>query len=595
MIKISVLVCLLLCSCCFVNSSGQDPGSLLSLKSSIEQYLNNGTQPLNLTAALQGIEFPHLFRRDTDVSLFNKDFTCLTCDVLVNLLLVQFWAGIDKQTLANEVIFICTATKIEDQAVCSGLVQENLDIFEYIAKNDKKFNGHRVCGLLLQKFDCYPDKSDWKISIPPRGHTKKKAVSTDTFNILHITDIHLDPRYTEGKKVDCGEPLCCQDDQKTADVGDRPCGYWSEYLHVDTPVHLLEEVIAQSGVHDFDYVYMTGDLVSHRVWETSIEGNTETITRTYDLLLQNYHVPIFPVLGNHEAHPVNQYSEIGEESSFSMQWLFSLFAKKWSKRVSGEDTIMKGGFYTVSPRKGFRIVSLNNNVCYSSNWWLLLNDNDPYDQLKWLVEVLLKAEENDEVVHLLGHVPPGADCHKPWSREFNRIIERFSHIVAAQFYGHTHMDEFYIHYNSSNELEAIGVGFNGASVNTDLSNPSYKIYTVDSIAYNVVDMFQYTFNLTLANEDPVADPQWYTQYSFKSAYGLSSMQPMDMDALVIRMARNHSLLDQQFRYTYRDSDWAYQRGCDHTCRKKLLCTMVTTDASRTTKCKSILGIYDDNV
>jgi len=35
---------------------------------------------------------------------------------------------------------------------------------------------------------------------------------------------------------------------------------------------------------------------------------------------------------------------------------------------STRSTILQGGFYTVSPKKGFRIIALNNNVCYSYNW-----------------------------------------------------------------------------------------------------------------------------------------------------------------------------------------------------------------------------------
>ena len=30
--------------------------------------------------------------------------------------------------------------------------------------------------------------------------------------MLHITDIHLDPDYSVGSNAECGEPLCCRDD-----------------------------------------------------------------------------------------------------------------------------------------------------------------------------------------------------------------------------------------------------------------------------------------------------------------------------------------------------------------------------------------------
>jgi len=35
---------------------------------------------------------------------------------------------------------------------------------------------------------------------------------------------------------------------------------------------------------------------------------------------------------------------------------------------STRSTILQGGYYTLSPKKGFRIIALNNNVCYCYNW-----------------------------------------------------------------------------------------------------------------------------------------------------------------------------------------------------------------------------------
>lgn len=56
--------------------------------------------------------------------------------------------------------------------------------------------------------------------------------------------------------------------------------------------------------------------------------------------------------------------------------------------------------------------------------WLAYEDYDPYGQLAWLVQVLLKAEEDGEYVHILYHVPTDNDCLGTWAREFKRIISR---------------------------------------------------------------------------------------------------------------------------------------------------------------------------
>lgn len=47
-----------------------------------------------------------------------------------------------------------------------------------------------------------------------------------------------------------------------------------------------------------------------------------------------------------------------------------------------------------------------------------------------------------------GHIPPGhSDCLKVWSRNYYAIISRYESIITAQFFGHTHFDEFEVFYD----------------------------------------------------------------------------------------------------------------------------------------------------
>jgi sphingomyelin phosphodiesterase len=145
------------------------------------------------------------------------------------------------------------------------------------------------------------------------------------------------------------------------------------------------------------------------------------------------------------------------------------------------------------------------NYCNNKNWWLLLNSTDPVSELQWLVYELQGAEINGEKVHIIGHIPPGhSDCLKVWSRNYYHIINRLvldhlSHLLAhlgkwkspsvflryestitAQFFGHTHYDEFQIFYDTSDLGRALSIAYVGPSVSPyyDL-NPGYRIYYVD--------------------------------------------------------------------------------------------------------------------
>ena len=83
-------------------------------------------------------------------------------------------------------------------------------------------------------------------------------------------------------------------------------------------------------------------------------------------------------------------------------------------------------------------------------------------------------------MHILAHIPPGnLDCWHIFSREFNKIINRFESTVAAQFYGHTHKEEYKIFYDDLGR--PVNVGFVAGSLTTysDI-NPGYRIYTVDA-------------------------------------------------------------------------------------------------------------------
>ena len=106
---------------------------------------------------------------------------------------------------------------------------------------------------------------------------------------------------------------------------------------------------------------------------------------------------------------------------------------------------------------------------------------DSSGALQWLVSVLAEAEAAGEKVHIMSHIPPGNnDCLGGWGRNYARIIERFENTVVAQFFGHTHNDQFVVFYDSQTKSRPLNVGFVTPSVTTYTGmNPAYVIYTVD--------------------------------------------------------------------------------------------------------------------
>lgn len=179
--------------------------------------------------------------------------------------------------------------------------------------------------------------------------------------------------------------------------------------------------------------------------------------------------------------PSFRFSPPYAPSELNSHWLYEYLYNLWSKWLPEDtrETIIKGGYYTVLAKPGFRIISLNNNDCYTNNWWLFYNSSDSKGQLVWLHDTLLAAEQNGEFVHILAHIPSGdSTCWNVWSREYNRIIERFQGIISGIFNGHSHSDEMHVHYSSKGH--AMAVSFNGGSLTPWVyKNPNYRIYRVE--------------------------------------------------------------------------------------------------------------------
>ncbi|KAJ8974387.1 hypothetical protein NQ317_006166 [Molorchus minor] len=571
------------------------------VKQALTEYAETGKHPDYLEYALKSYPLPNIFRHHVNLEDRDNFEVCILCEVLVNALILERKNGMSEIQLGSEAKFFCTLLQIENERVCNGVIDLHIGLFVYLVDHNDRLNGEKVCGLALQNMDCRGGSLyDWSVDIP-EGETvdKVKASGSKTFNILHLSDIHIDPNYIPGKTNKCNEPVCCQFDQDDGAEDDDSCGYWGDYTDADTPMQTLNAAMDQVVTHDFDFVYYTGDIISHRVWATSVENNTRDITLISDIFHKYFDVPVYAALGNHEAHPVNVYLSADEtDPSVSTHWLYNLTAEKWGDWLSDEATatILKGGFYTVSPKEGFRVIVLNSNVCYITNWWLIHDDKDPYGQLAWLVEVLSAAEEKSESVHILMHIPTGnSECLRTWSREYNRIIERFANTIVGHFNGHTHRDEVSVYYSSSDPTQAINVAWNGASITTfSLGNPSYKIIEVDADTFVPWDIEEWTMDLAAANLDTENPPTWYKLYSFKDAYGVDSLEPSELDGLLQRMTKDHSLINQYYIFKYRNSTYPNTNSCDDSCLKGLLCDISTTVYNQTEQCERFSGMFDDS-
>ncbi|KAF5302364.1 hypothetical protein FQA39_LY10403 [Lamprigera yunnana] len=601
------LLVLLLGICVVVSTSTWEDKFHLGF-SSLVKY---GIVTPELESSLNGIQFPYLFQRSNTrkEKFLREDSLCSICNTTVDIIIQAARNGIPIEFLANAAIRICTVLNILSSEICKGVVESYVDTFEYIIKRSR-VTSERVCSIVLQEYDCIDNSTeDWTINIPsPPSQTdsvdnyKEETFEAKPFKVLQLTDLHYDPNYRPNSNANCGEPVCCQKGSTPATPEDA-AGYWGDYRHCDLPWHAFVDALNHivTEHQDIDYIYFTGDIIDHKVWSTNVAENSEVITKVYNYLKKTFGtIPIYPILGNHEPHPVNLFSLTSENNhEINTKWIFNLSAEHWLHWLPSDDTkntILQGGYYTTLVRDKLRIIALNSNVCFTLNFWLFYDDVDPFGQLQWLADTLAEAEKNKEFVHIISHVPTGdGQCLHNWSDQYVKIIQRFAHIITAQFNGHTHNDDTIVFFDI--ESKPINVAFNGGSL-TPFSNlnPNYKMYQIDSTTFKVIDYDVWAYNLTEANWDPQTPPQWHKLYSFKNSYDINDtlITPNGVARLVESMALNPStvLIQKYFEHKYRKADTVIAMGCDSECEIENLCYMVTYLDGNNIQCEAITKKYD---
>ncbi|XP_072029445.1 sphingomyelin phosphodiesterase-like [Amphiura filiformis] len=529
----------------------------------------------------------------------------LSCD-LCKLLVGMIDDLIDANRTEEEVVVIatqfCITFKIESERVCTLVTKEFKDelfgtlVGHYISPAE-------ICGSILGD-SCavpYDPASNWTVKLPD---TKKPPVVEPTppkagspeLKVLHLSDIHWDRMYQEGANAVCGEPLCCRsNDGKPTDPANA-AGKWGDYRDCDTPKIVIDNLMQHLAQNEkIDFVYVTGDLPAHNVWNQSRTDQLDILREVADFFVRYLPgIKVYFAVGNHESAPVNSFPPPYVTGKNSISWLYSVMAETWIDKTNWlpkdtRSTIMQGGFYTTVIHPGLRVVSLNMNFCNDQNWWLQINETDPAGELQWLMNVLQQAEDKKEKVHILGHIPPGS-CAKVWTANYYRIVDRYESTIVAQFFGHTHKDEFELFYDVDTLKRPTNVVYVGGSVTTySQINPSYRVYTVDGnysgSSWVVLDHATHILNITEAN---LTDkPKWQLEYTAKSAYGMESLLPSDWEKVVQEFKTNDAMFMKYYTYYYK----SHVTGtCDDGCKASMICSCQSARGGDPSLCNIPAGL-----
>jgi hypothetical protein len=247
---------------------------------------------------------------------------CSKC--ISSLKVGQYVAQRVPQLIPDMLVELCMSTKFRSNSSC----RENYEAQNYGAvwtqvlslANVSGSDGQYICNFLSSDF-CprpytLPSDTTAYFGPKPNNPTVHKP-SGKRVKVLHMSDMHIDPRYEVGSEANCTGGMCCRPQTgSTSSEVQVPAPLYGAFK-CDSPYFLLtaalESVAPLTGTthnnrsHDDQFAFgiYTGDLVSH-------EGQNE-LSRNYTLYAEwsIYHMlkayipsgPIFPVLGNHDTNP----------------------------------------------------------------------------------------------------------------------------------------------------------------------------------------------------------------------------------------------------------------------------------------------------
>jgi len=536
------------------------------------------------------------------------NLACTGCEAGVNLLVkIARKGNFDKIIATLEKL----CPLVLDAHVCRGAIKNYSPSLEYILTHSNIVDGGLFCALALgTKCGKWKEIHEWRVDFGNRTNDVKPAyqppvqpkADAKKGKVLHLSDFHLDLSYQIGSDTDCGLPLCCINGTKMAEDPKRSAGDWGAYkcdLTRWTAEDMIRHIKEEHGQDEFEYIMLTGDAPAHDVWLQSREYNLKTAKVIMDMVKQHFpRSKVVTSLGNHDSFPCNNFvpSSI-DVPHLKQSWDYTGLAEiygDWWLSETARKSFENNGSYHFEFSPGFRMIVVNSNGYIGYNFWLNLDYQDPFGLLPWLYDVLLEAESKGEKVHILSHAPPGdVTSVSGWGANWARVVDRFANTIAAQFYGHTHNDQFIVWYDAETNSVPINVGYVTPSVTTYTGlNPSYRIYTLDGpypgASMEILDVQTYVFNLTAANlaSDVGGDkarPQYYQLYDHRKDLKMANLYPRDFDDLAKRLVKDDNLYKEFNRYFNSDSNgYGYDKD-------KVICMMLQTSYMDTRKCEEILG------
>jgi hypothetical protein len=433
----------------------------------------------NLTQSAQEAVIENVLQQVQDI--IASPYFASNCSKCIAALTVgKTAAQLAPSLVPDAMVKLCKQTKFHSASTCEedfdastfGAIWTQVLAFASVSGLD----GQYICSSLSTSFCPAPSVAPLNTTNlfpkpkPANASSCVPKASGKRVKVLHMSDLHLDPRFKVGSEGNCTSGLCCRSNNNNTNLAFGAISYPAPqygYYQCDAPYDLalaaLQAVGPLTGTSPEDplaWTIYTGDLVSHDPQSQLSRAYVEYAEDSIFYMFKKYlNGPVFPVLGNHDTNPeaINAPHSLPGRLGTQMSWNYEHVAALWKHEgwIDGdaaEQAKLHYGAYSIKNHYGLRMITFNSDFWYRSNFLNFINTSNPdvSGTFRFVIDELQAAEDNGERVWLFAHVLSGWDGSNPLPNPTNlfyQIIERYSpHVIANVFFGHTHEDQFMIYY-----------------------------------------------------------------------------------------------------------------------------------------------------